>query len=298
MPRGRRRKRSTASCSSRRSGSGGRSAGWSARSPKRESGWRCSTSRRRSCAAASAWPRSAASRPRWLRAHRPSRAAAPPRAHVGRGPQAHLRDDEEALARSEEEEQEPVVAATGSSVGYQGMPRPRPRSVARSIGQVRGRDVFDRHPQRLEQRDLAGRLSPGDRARRQLSQLARDVRRIDRAFANRQHQIARFGERARPRVDEHARALDERRVHLALIRAGRRRPRRCACRRRSIRCCSTGSRAAVASTTRSAPSTASCAVATAEMGAAISRCISSANSRRLACARAPDPARLAARARG
>ena len=55
--------------------------------------------------------------------------AAPPRAHVRRGPQADLRDDEEALARSEEEEQDPVVAVRRR--GYQGMPRPSPRSVAR-----------------------------------------------------------------------------------------------------------------------------------------------------------------------
>ena len=40
-------------------------------------------------------------------------------------------------------------------------------------------------------------------------------------FLDRDHEVARFGERAGARVDEHAARRDQRRVHLALIRAAR-----------------------------------------------------------------------------
>ena len=90
--------------------------------------------------------------------------AAPPRAHVRRRSQADFRDDEEALAGSEKEEQDAAVAVAG--VGLPGNAPAEPTFGGPLIRKVCRRDVLDRHPERFEQRDLAGRLTPGDRPRR------------------------------------------------------------------------------------------------------------------------------------
>ena len=54
------------------------------------------------------------------------------------------------------------------------------------------RDVFDSHAQRLEQRHIGGGLPAGDRSRCQLAELARDVRRVNCALVDRQHEIPGF----------------------------------------------------------------------------------------------------------
>ena len=97
------------------------------------------------------------------------------------------------------------------------MPRPSPRSVARSVREVCGGHVFDGHAERLEDRDR--RPAPAGRrlSRRQLAQFAgecdpRRKRPHPSATADRRPLRAR-----RRGVDEYARPRDERGVHLALV---------------------------------------------------------------------------------
>ena len=181
----------------------------------------------------------------------PAAPQAPPPQDVARGAQAHLRDDEEALGRAAQE------VRLQSNACYKHKPSSQAALGGAFERQARGRHVLDRHPQRLEDRDLGG-VPPAGRSRPPNTSPSSpgDVRRVDRPFADRDHEVARFGQRAGARVDEHPRVARPAPCPSRADRAGRRRRRRCARRRGTDARASTGSRDAVTSAMTSAPSAA------------------------------------------
>src|SRR5262245_59056370 len=82
-----------------------------------------------------------------------------------------------------------------------------------------GRDnVFDGQAERLENRNVVWRSSSFDFSREHLSEFADDVGGGELALLDAHHDVTRFDERGRTRVDEQASATDERRIHFTLIR--------------------------------------------------------------------------------
>src|SRR5260221_10539179 len=81
--------------------------------------------------------------------------------------------------------------------------------------QARGRHVLDRHSQRLEDRDLGGGPSSGRAPAEDVAELARDVRRVDRALVDRDDEVACLRERPPARIDENALVAHVARVHSA-----------------------------------------------------------------------------------
>ena len=131
-------------------------------------------------------------------------------------------------------------------------------------------------------------MRPVDAAEHDLAQLAGDVAVVEAPLADALHDVARLDERRGPRIDEQPRARDQRRRHLALIgTAGAdRHDVRAAAQPRRPR--STGVGDDVASTTMSAPRTASSAESPASMRAGTRPLISSTNRSRLCALRRPD----------
>src|ERR1039457_4475407 len=135
------------------------------------------------------------------------------------------------------------------------------------VGQAGRRQIFHRQSQRFEYGNFGFRSAAGHAARDHFTEFGHDVAAREAALAQAQHNIARFLEGGSPRIHHHAGARHQRRIHFPLL--GRHAPTETTCAPGATQASSTtGVAEVVASTTTSAPRTASAALRHTRTGAA------------------------------
>ena len=111
-----------------------------------------------------------------------------------------------------------MIAPPSAPASHGDLPAAAPIARPR-IREMGGRDVFDGHAERLEQRNLRVRLAAGHASSQQVPELPRDMVRSEKALGLREDDVAGLGGGADAGIHEQPRLCDQPAAELSMTRA-------------------------------------------------------------------------------